>query len=88
MVIFVNEWQERRSSSTLRQSAKIVGADNSICLVKVKLIVPNIENSSCRIDPKSYPKLMSLWFDVMKPLVLDRGNSFARDKSKPVYTIN
>lgn len=34
---------------------------------------------SCRIDPGSYPKLMRLWFDAMKPLGLDRGNSFDLD---------
>jgi hypothetical protein len=34
---------------------------------------------SCRIDPRSYPKLMRLWFDAMKPLGLERGNSFDLD---------
>jgi hypothetical protein len=34
---------------------------------------------SCRIDPGSYPKLMRLWFDAMKPLGLQRGNSFDLD---------
>jgi hypothetical protein len=34
---------------------------------------------SCRIDPGSYPKLMQLWFDAMKPLGLSRGNSFDLD---------
>jgi hypothetical protein len=34
---------------------------------------------SCRIDPGSYPKLMRLWFDAMKPLGLERGNSFDLD---------
>jgi hypothetical protein len=34
---------------------------------------------SCRIDPGSYPKLMRLWFDAMKPLGLPRGNSFDLD---------
>ena len=34
---------------------------------------------SCRIDPESYPKLMRLWFDALKPLGLDRGNSFDLD---------
>jgi hypothetical protein len=34
---------------------------------------------SCRIDPVSYPKLMRLWFDAMKPLGLERGNSFDLD---------
>jgi hypothetical protein len=34
---------------------------------------------SCRIDPESYPKLMRLWFDAMKPLGMDRGNSFDLD---------
>jgi hypothetical protein len=34
---------------------------------------------SCRIDPGSYPKLMQLWFDAMKPLGLPRGNSFDLD---------
>jgi hypothetical protein len=34
---------------------------------------------SCRIDPGSYPKMMRLWFDAMKPLGLPRGNSFDLD---------
>ncbi len=34
---------------------------------------------SCRIDPGSYPKLMRLWFDAMKPLGLERGDSFDLD---------
>lgn len=34
---------------------------------------------SCRIDPGSYAKLMRLWFDAMKPLGLERGNSFDLD---------
>jgi hypothetical protein len=34
---------------------------------------------SCRIDPGSYPKLMRLWFDAMKPLGLKRGSSFDLD---------
>ncbi len=34
---------------------------------------------SCRIDPTSYPRLMQLWFDAMKPLGLPRGNSFDID---------
>lgn len=34
---------------------------------------------SCRIDPGSYPKLMRLWFDAMKPLGMQRGNSFDLD---------
>jgi hypothetical protein len=34
---------------------------------------------SCRIDPGSYPKLMRLWFDAMKPLGLKRGDSFDLD---------
>ena len=34
---------------------------------------------SCRIDPGSYPKLMRLWFDAMKPLGLGRGDSFDLD---------
>jgi hypothetical protein len=34
---------------------------------------------SCRIDPGSYPKLMRLWVDAMKPLGLERGSSFDLD---------
>ncbi len=34
---------------------------------------------SCRIDPGSYPKLMRLWFDAIKPLGLERGSSFDLD---------
>jgi hypothetical protein len=34
---------------------------------------------SCRVDPRSYPKLMRLWFDAMAPLGLERGNSFDLD---------
>ena len=33
----------------------------------------------CRIDPGSYPKLMRLWLDAMKPLGLQRGSSFDLD---------
>ena len=34
---------------------------------------------SCRIDPKTYPKLMQLWFDAMESLGIDRGASFDLD---------
>lgn len=34
---------------------------------------------SCRIDPRSYPKLMSLWFDAVGKLGLERGVSFDLD---------
>jgi hypothetical protein len=34
---------------------------------------------SCRIDQKSYPKLMRLWFDAMENLGIDRGTSFDLD---------
>ena len=34
---------------------------------------------SCRVDPRSYSKLMRLWFDAMVPLGLERGNSFDLD---------
>ena len=34
---------------------------------------------SCRIDPGSYPKLMRLRLDAMKPLGLERGSSFDLD---------
>lgn len=34
---------------------------------------------SCRIDPDSYPKLMRLWFDALKPSGLERGSSFDLD---------
>jgi hypothetical protein len=34
---------------------------------------------SCRIDPASYPKLMTLWFDAVAPLGLQRGQSFDLD---------
>lgn len=34
---------------------------------------------SCRIDPGSYPKLMRLWFDAIKPLGLERGSSLDLD---------
>jgi hypothetical protein len=34
---------------------------------------------SCRIDPLSYPKLMSLWFDAASALGLERGSSFDLD---------
>src|SRR5437867_3815618 len=34
---------------------------------------------SCRIDPGSYPKLMRLWFDAIKPLGLEWGSSFDLD---------
>lgn len=34
---------------------------------------------SCRIDPRSYPKLMQLWFDAMKSIGIDRGFTFDLD---------
>ena len=34
---------------------------------------------SCRVDPASYPKLMSLWFDALSSLGLERGGSFDLD---------
>ena len=34
---------------------------------------------SCRIDPASYPKLMTLWFDAVGLLGLQRGKSFDLD---------
>jgi len=34
---------------------------------------------SCRIDPACYPKLMTLWFDAVAPLGLQRGQSFDLD---------
>ena len=34
---------------------------------------------SCRIDPACYPKLMTLWFDAVGPLGLQRGQSFDLD---------
>jgi hypothetical protein len=34
---------------------------------------------SCRIDPRSYPKLMQLWFDAMQSIGIDRGLSFDLD---------
>ncbi|MFC1816972.1 hypothetical protein ACFL0M_13790 [Thermodesulfobacteriota bacterium] len=34
---------------------------------------------SCRIDPRTYPKLMQLWFDAMESIGMDRGTSFDLD---------
>lgn len=34
---------------------------------------------SCRINPACYPKLMTLWFDAVGPLGLQRGKSFDLD---------
>jgi hypothetical protein len=34
---------------------------------------------SCRIPPSSYPKLMQQWFDAMRKLGLERGQSFDLD---------
>ena len=34
---------------------------------------------SCRIAPRGYPKLMTLWFDAMSALGLDHGESFDCD---------
>lgn len=34
---------------------------------------------SCRIDPRSYPKVMKLWFDHVSKLGLERGVSFDLD---------
>jgi transposase len=34
---------------------------------------------SCRIDPRTYPNLMQLWFDAMKSIGMDRGTFFDLD---------
>ncbi len=34
---------------------------------------------SCRIDPRTYPNLMRLWFDAMESIGIDRGASFDLD---------
>lgn len=34
---------------------------------------------SCRIDPRTYPNMMQLWFDAMKSIGMDRGASFDLD---------
>jgi transposase len=34
---------------------------------------------SCRVDPSSYPKLMTLWFDAVGKLGIGRGRSFDLD---------
>lgn len=34
---------------------------------------------SCRVDPRSYPRLMRRWFDAMANLGLDQGTSFDLD---------
>jgi len=34
---------------------------------------------SCRVDPRSYPKLMQLWFDAMGSLGIERGTPFDLD---------
>ena len=56
--------------------------DEGLALFAGLNVVPKrsfLTEYSCRIDPGSYPKLMRLWFDAMKPLGLDRGNSFDLD---------
>jgi len=34
---------------------------------------------SCRIDPRTYPNMMQLWFDAMKSIGMDLGTSFDLD---------
>jgi hypothetical protein len=34
---------------------------------------------SCRIDPRTYPSMMQLWFDAMKSIGMDQGTSFDLD---------
>ncbi len=56
--------------------------DDGLALFAGLNVIPKrsfLTEYSCRIDPESYPKLMRLWFDAMKPLGLDRGNSFDLD---------
>jgi hypothetical protein len=56
--------------------------DEGLALFAGLNIIPKrsfLTEYSCRIDPGSYPKLMSLWFDAMKPLGLERGSSFDLD---------
>jgi hypothetical protein len=56
--------------------------DEGLALFAGLNIIPKrsfLTEYSCRIDPGSYPKLMSLWFDAMKPLGLERGSSFDVD---------
>jgi hypothetical protein len=56
--------------------------DEGIALFAGLNVIPKrsfLTEYSCRIDPGSYPKLMRLWFDAMKPLGLERGNSFDLD---------
>src|SRR5881409_1499751 len=56
--------------------------DEGLALFAGLNVIPNrsfLTEYSCRIDPGSYPKLMRLWFDAMKPLGLERGSSFDLD---------
>jgi hypothetical protein len=56
--------------------------DEGLALFAGLNIIPKrsfLTEYSCRIDPGSYPKLMSLWFGAMKPLGLERGSSFDLD---------
>ena len=56
--------------------------DEGLALFAGLNVVPKrsfLTEYSCRIDPGSYPKLMHLWFEAMKPLGLERGTSFDLD---------
>jgi hypothetical protein len=56
--------------------------DEGLALFAGLNVVPKrsfLTEYSCRIDPGSYPKLMRLWFEAMKPLGLERGTSFDLD---------
>ncbi len=56
--------------------------DEGLALFAGLNIIPKrsfLTEYSCRIDPGSFPKLMRLWFEAMKPLGLDRGNYFDLD---------
>lgn len=56
--------------------------DEGLALFAGLNVIPKLSfltEYSCRIDPGSYPKLMRLWFDTMKPLGLEWGSSFDLD---------
>jgi transposase len=56
--------------------------DDGLALFAGLNVIPKrsfLTEYSCRIDPRSYPRVMRLWFDAIGRLGLSRGNSFDLD---------
>ena len=56
--------------------------DEGLALFAGLNVIPKrsfLSEYSCRVDPKSYPKMMRHWFDAMTTLGLEHGSSFDLD---------